>query len=62
KHPLFSKKTSFIFAFLFTTLVCVSRLTEGAHFITDVVAGVVVTLTTRLVLKRLLFRKLLTSS
>ena len=62
KHPLFSKKTPFVFAFLFTLLVCISRLTEGAHFITDVVAGVIVTLTARLVLKRLFFRKLLTSS
>jgi membrane-associated phospholipid phosphatase len=53
KFPTFSKRTPTLFAWLFTLLVCLSRLLEGAHFLTDLIAGVLITFLSKFALKRL---------
>lgn len=54
QHKIFKNKwllTSF--CTIFTILVAFSRLVMGAHFITDLLAGIIISLTTRLIVKKI---------
>ena len=57
KHIIFkSKVVPFAFSAIFTILTAFSRLTAGAHFITDLVFGILISLVTRWILKKIYLR------
>lgn len=57
KHKIFkSKVVPFAFSAIFTILTAFSRLTAGAHFITDLVFGILISLITRWILKKIYLR------
>lgn len=66
QHKIFdSNKGIVAFSVTFTILVILSRLIAGAHFITDLLVGVVISLATRFLLKKIykkLYPKLLPNS
>ena len=51
-HNVFKKRKVVAFACIFTFLTCLSRLMEGAHFITDLIFGVLITLSIRFLLRK----------
>ncbi|MBQ9114821.1 MAG: phosphatase PAP2 family protein [Clostridia bacterium] len=62
KHRIFAKNGWILaFSVLFTACVVVSRLIAGAHFITDLIFGVLIALVVRAVSK-LLYQKLISKS
>ena len=62
KHKIFAKNGIIIaFSVVFVLLVVVSRLVAGAHFITDLVFGVVIALSVRWIVK-LVYRKAMRKS
>lgn len=57
RHKVFkSKVVPLVFSSIFTILTAFSRLTAGAHFITDLVFGILITLITRWILLKIYLR------
>lgn len=57
RHKVFkSKVVPLVFSSIFTILTAFSRLTAGAHFITDLVFGILITLITRWILMKIYLR------